>query len=50
KCAFNTQASEQLNSWIAGYEQILKRMTIANFYWFLHLVLYLHTKFVLQKQ
>ncbi|KAF6748077.1 hypothetical protein DFP72DRAFT_820876 [Ephemerocybe angulata] len=50
KRAFNTQASEQLNSWIAGYEQILKRMTVSNFYWFLHSVLYLHTKCVLQKQ
>ncbi|KAF6743979.1 hypothetical protein DFP72DRAFT_993592 [Ephemerocybe angulata] len=43
-------ASEQLNSWIAGYEQILKCMTVSNFYWFLHSVLYLHTKCVLQKQ
>ncbi|KAF6742058.1 hypothetical protein DFP72DRAFT_994661 [Ephemerocybe angulata] len=50
KRAFNTQASEQLNSWIAGYEQILKRMTVSNFYWFLHSVLYLHMKRVLQKQ
>ncbi|KAF6757123.1 hypothetical protein DFP72DRAFT_989459 [Ephemerocybe angulata] len=43
-------ASEQLNSWIAGYKQILKCMTVSNFYWFLHSVLYLHTKHVLQKQ
>ncbi|KAF8999258.1 hypothetical protein BDQ17DRAFT_1391542 [Cyathus striatus] len=36
KHAFNTQACEQLNAWLAGFESILKRMTPSNFNWFLH--------------
>ena len=48
--AFNTQASEQLNAWIAGFAGILKRMTIHNFNWFLHAMLYLHTKRVIAAQ
>ncbi|TEB26985.1 hypothetical protein FA13DRAFT_1635316 [Coprinellus micaceus] len=47
KRAFNTQACEQLNAWIAGFAGILKRMTIHNFNWFLHAMLYLHTKRVI---
>ena len=47
---FNTQASEQLNSWIAGYLQILKHMSADNFMWFLHSMLYFHTKQVICKQ
>ncbi len=50
KCAFNTQACEQLNSWLGGYESILKRMTPGNFNWFLHAILHYHTKHVLRKQ
>ena len=50
KHAFNTQACEQLNSWLGGYESILKRMTPGNFDWFLHTMLYYHTKHVLRKQ
>jgi len=40
KHAFNTQACEQLNSWLGGYESILKRMIPGNFNWFLHAMLY----------
>lgn len=47
---FNTQASEQLNSWLASYHGILKRMIISNFKWYIHCLLYLHTKKVLKKQ
>src|SRR6266498_995200 len=50
KHAFNTQACEQLNSWLGGYESILKCMTPGNFNWFLHTMLYYHTKHVLKKQ
>ena len=32
---FNTQACEQLNAWLGGFESILKRMTSKNFNWFL---------------
>ncbi|KIM83350.1 hypothetical protein PILCRDRAFT_37562, partial [Piloderma croceum F 1598] len=35
KRAFNTQACEQLNAWLGGFETILKRMTVYNFNWFL---------------
>ncbi|TFK59786.1 hypothetical protein BDN72DRAFT_780270, partial [Pluteus cervinus] len=31
QCAYNTQACEQLNAWIGGYESILNRMTVYNF-------------------
>ncbi|KAH6902652.1 hypothetical protein BKA70DRAFT_1434983 [Coprinopsis sp. MPI-PUGE-AT-0042] len=47
--AFNTQACEQLNSWLASYDPILKRMTIHNFNWLLHSLLFLHSKRVLQR-
>ena len=49
KRAFNTQACEQLNSWIGGFESILKRMTVDNFNWFLHVMLFYHTRNVLDK-
>ncbi|KAH6871168.1 hypothetical protein BKA70DRAFT_1131113 [Coprinopsis sp. MPI-PUGE-AT-0042] len=48
--AFNTQACEQLNSWLASYDPILKRMTIHNFNWLLHSLLFLHSKRVLQRR
>ncbi|KAF8873689.1 hypothetical protein BD779DRAFT_1613661 [Infundibulicybe gibba] len=50
KRAYNTQACEQLNSWLGGFESILKRMTPGNFNWFLHVMLFYHTKYVLAKQ
>jgi hypothetical protein len=50
KRAFNTQACEQLNSWLGGFESILKRMTVGNFDWFLHTMLFYHTKYVIEKQ
>ena len=50
KHAFNTQACEQLNAWLGGFEAILKRMTSDNFNWFLHTMLSYHTKSVIQKQ
>ena len=43
KRAFNTQACEQLNAWLGGFETILKRMSTSNFNWFLHTMLFLHT-------
>src|SRR5258705_10965272 len=50
KHAFNTQACEQLNAWLGGFESILRRMTPANFNWFLHTMLSYHTTQVLQRQ
>jgi hypothetical protein len=49
KRSFNTEACEQLNSWLGGFASILKRMNASNFNWFLHVMLYYHTKFVLKK-
>jgi len=50
KRAFNTQACEQLNSWLGGFESILKRMTPGNFDWFIHAMLFHHTKQVLKRK
>jgi hypothetical protein len=50
KRAFNTQACEQLNAWLGGFESILKRMTVGNFNWFLHAMLFYHTRNVLERQ
>ncbi|TFK37891.1 hypothetical protein BDQ12DRAFT_698976 [Crucibulum laeve] len=47
---FNTQACEQLNSWLDGFESILKQMTQGNFNWFIHTMLFYHTHYVIQKQ
>ena len=48
--AFNTQACEQLNAWLGGFESILKRMKPENFDWFLHVLLFYHTLQVIKKQ
>jgi hypothetical protein len=50
KRAFNTQACEQLNAWLGGFEAILKRMSPGNFDWFLHTMLFYHTRHIIQKQ
>ena len=50
KRAFNTQACEQLNAWLGGFESILRKMTIGNFNWFLHTMLFYHTQIILEKQ
>ncbi|KAF9554025.1 hypothetical protein CPC08DRAFT_737793 [Agrocybe pediades] len=47
--AYNTQACEQLNAWLGGFESILKRMTPGNFNWFLHAMLTYHTQYMLRK-
>ncbi|KAF8869479.1 hypothetical protein CPB84DRAFT_1818630 [Gymnopilus junonius] len=48
--AYNTQACEQLNAWLGGFESILKQMKIGNFDWFLHAMLFYHTQQVIAKQ
>jgi predicted GNAT superfamily acetyltransferase len=50
KRAFNTEACEQLNAWLGGFESILKRMSPGNFNWFLHTMLFYHTVQVLRNQ
>ena len=50
KVGKNTQACEQLNAWLGGFESILKRMTSKNFNWFLHVMLFYHAQHVLAKK
>ena len=50
KHAFNTQACEQLNAWLGGFESILRLMTPGNFNWLLHIMLSYHTREVIKKQ
>jgi hypothetical protein len=50
KFTFITQACEQLNGWLGGFESILKQMTQTNFDWFLHVMLFYYTQQVLNKQ
>ncbi|KAF8229150.1 hypothetical protein L208DRAFT_1288181 [Tricholoma matsutake] len=50
KCAFNTQACEQLNAWLGGFESILRKITVGNFNWFLHTMLFYHTQMVLERK
>ena len=50
KRAFNTQVCEQLNAWLGGFSPILKPMTSGNFNWFLHAMLFYHTKHVISQQ
>ena len=50
KRAFNTQACEQLNAWLGGFESILKRMTPPNFNWFIHVMLFYHSRSVIKQQ
>ncbi|KAF8985765.1 hypothetical protein BDQ17DRAFT_1393727 [Cyathus striatus] len=50
KRAFNTQACEQLNAWLGGFQSILNRMTVDNFNWTTHAMLFIHTQCVLMKQ
>ena len=50
KRAFNTQACEQLNAWLGGFDSILRRMTVGNFNWFTHAMLCYHTWVVMKKQ
>ena len=35
---------------MGGFESILKRMTPSNFNWFIHVMLFLHTLYVIHKQ
>ena len=44
------QACEQFNAWLGGFESILKHMVPGNFDWFLHTMLFYHTRYVLKKQ
>ncbi|KIJ96370.1 hypothetical protein K443DRAFT_75986, partial [Laccaria amethystina LaAM-08-1] len=48
--AFNTQVCEQLNAWLGGFESIAKCMTPSNFNWFIHAMLFYHTKYVITRQ
>ncbi|KAF8989650.1 hypothetical protein BDQ17DRAFT_1393270 [Cyathus striatus] len=50
KRAFNTQACEQLNAWLGGFQNMLNRMTFINFNWTIHALLFIYTQKVIKKQ
>ena len=39
-----------MNSWLGGFESILKCMVTGNFNWFLHTMLFYYIRYVLEKQ
>ncbi|KAF8873747.1 hypothetical protein CPB84DRAFT_1838917 [Gymnopilus junonius] len=47
---FNTQVCKQLNTWLEDYQSIAKQMTPGNFNWFIHVMLFYHTKYTIKKQ
>ena len=47
---FYIKACKQLNSWLNGFQSILKCMTPGNFDWFSHIMHFYHTRNVLTKQ
>ena len=44
------QACEQLNAWLGGFHTTINRMTVYNFKWFLHAMLFIHTQRVIKRQ
>jgi len=50
KHAFNTQACEQLNAWLGGFQSVLNKMTVNNFNWTMHALLFLHTQKIINQQ
>jgi hypothetical protein len=44
------QACKQLNAWLGGFQTMLNRMTVYNFKWFLHAMLFIHTQRVIKRQ
>ncbi|KAJ8487572.1 hypothetical protein ONZ45_g14287 [Pleurotus djamor] len=49
KRAFNTEACEQLNAWLGGFQSTLNRMTVTNFDWTIHVMLFLHSQRIMSK-
>jgi hypothetical protein len=39
-----------LNAWLGGFDSILRRMTLGNFDWFLHSMLFYHTQKMTERQ
>jgi len=37
-----SQACEQLNSWLSGFQPMLNRMTVTNLIWYTHVLLFMH--------
>ncbi|KAF8995259.1 hypothetical protein BDQ17DRAFT_1392279 [Cyathus striatus] len=42
--AQDRNACEQINSWLGGFESIMKHMTPSNFNWFIHSIIFYHTQ------
>ncbi|KAJ8495216.1 hypothetical protein ONZ45_g12949 [Pleurotus djamor] len=49
KRAFNTEACEQLNAWLGGFQSTLNRMTVSNFDWTIHVMLFLHSQRIMSR-
>ncbi|KAJ7787508.1 hypothetical protein B0H13DRAFT_1520453, partial [Mycena leptocephala] len=47
--AFNTETTEQLNSWLNGFESQLRQMSDVNFDFFVHVLMMIYAEKV-QKQ
>ena len=39
-----------MNAWLGGFQSVLNRMTVDNFNWFLHSMLFIHTQRVIKRQ
>ncbi|KAF8994394.1 hypothetical protein BDQ17DRAFT_1392423 [Cyathus striatus] len=48
--AQDRNACEQLNSWLGGFESIMKHITPSNFNWFIHSMIFYHTQQVIKWQ
>lgn len=44
-----SQACEQLNAWLAGFQPVVNRMNDVNFNWFMHVMFFIHTKEVMER-
>ena len=38
------------NAWISSFQSILKQIVVSNFKWYLHTLMYMHIKWVIQRQ
>jgi hypothetical protein len=39
-----------LNAWLGGFQTVANRMTVDNFNWFLHSMMFIHTQRIIKKQ
>jgi len=39
-----------IQAWLGGFQTMINRMTVYNFKWFLHAMLFIHTQRVIKRQ